>query len=311
MALLVVLMKRSIILTVITCTLVFSSCSINKLAVNAISDVLGGSEGGNSFLRDNDPQLVADALPFTIKLYETLIVENPENEGLLLNTGSVLIMYANAFVQTPADTLPDIEYKKQEEMYGRAKKLYLRGKDYLFRALELRYPGFNRAIEEENLDTVLKEMSAEDVPYLYWSAAGWFGAISIDVFDLKLSAHIPQAGKLMNRAYELDPDFSNGMIHEFYILYYASLPPEMGGDKEKARYHFRRAVELTNGLSASPYVSLATTLSVANQDRSEFRKLLEQALSIEPDKNPDSRLLNMIMQEKAEWYLNHIDDFFI
>ncbi len=304
-------MKKFIILTVIVCTVVFSSCSINKLAVNAISDVLGGSGGGNSFLRDNDPQLVADALPFTIKLYETLIVENPENEGLLLNTGSLLIMYANAFVQTPADMLPDNEYKKQEETYGRAKKLYLRGKDYLFRSLELRYPGFNRAIEEENLDTVLKEMSAEDVPYLYWSAAGWFGAISIDVFDLKLSAHIPQAGKLMNRAYELDPDFSNGMIHEFYILYYASLPREMGGDKEKARYHFHRAVELTNGMSASPYVSLAITLSVANQDRAEFRELLEQALAIEPDKDPDSRLLNIIMQEKAEWYLNHVDDFFI
>lgn len=304
-------MKKVNLTILLVFLVLFTSCSINKLAVNAVSDVLGGSGGGNSFMQDNDPQLVADALPFTIKLYETLLAENPNNTGVLLNTGMISVMYANAFIHTKADMLPDTEYKKREETYIRAKKLYLRGKDYLFRALNVHHPGFLEAVRQEELDSFLEKLSVEDVPFLYWASAGWFGAISVDIFDLKLSAHMPQAGKLMHRAYELDPDFSNGMIHEFYIQYYAALPKELGGSEEKARFHFNKAVELTNGSSASAYVSLATTVSIANQDRQEFTNLLEKALSIDPDEHPESRLLIIIMQEKARWYLDHIDDFFI
>jgi predicted anti-sigma-YlaC factor YlaD len=310
-----VYMKKITILVLFTVSLLFSACSINKLAVDAVSDVLGGTEGGSVFTSDNDPQLVKDALPFSLKLYETLLEKSPDHTGLLLNTGMGFIMYANAFVHTPADMLPDTQYRKQEEMLERAKKLYLRGRDYILRALEVRHPGFTELIEQKNPElrtaTLFKEMTKEDVPYLYWGSAGWFAAISVDFFDLELSVHLSKASALMQKAYELDPDFNDGLIHQFYILYYASLPADLGGDEQKARHHFERAVQLSDGTDPTPYVSLATTLSIKNQNREEFVTLLEKALAIDADEYPDNRLLIIVMQDKARWYLDHIEDFFI
>ena len=117
-----------------------TSCSINKLAVNMVAKTLSSGDS-TVFTGEEDPQLVADALPFAMKLYESLLEQTPENEELLLTTGSVFTMYANAFVQTPASMLPESEYEQQQQMLKRAKKLYLRGRGYLLQALELRYPG--------------------------------------------------------------------------------------------------------------------------------------------------------------------------
>jgi hypothetical protein len=84
----------------------FAACSINKLAINAVSDALTGEGSGEVFTGDSDPQLVGDAIPFAIKMYESLLAGNPNHQGLILTTGSLFVMYANAFVQGPAEHLP-------------------------------------------------------------------------------------------------------------------------------------------------------------------------------------------------------------
>lgn len=306
-------MKAKVVVIPILVTAIFlGSCSIQKMAMDSVADMLGGSaSGGSAFTRDEDPQLVGDALPFAIKLYETLLDSSPDHPGLLMATGQLFVMYSNAYVQTPADMLPEWEYEQQEAMYARAKSLYLRGRDYLFKGIDVNHPGFLDALDTGELEPIFTGMTEEDVPYLYWSAAGWFAAIAINVFDLELTLRIPKAKALMDRAYELDPDFGNGTIDDFYILFYASMPPDMGGDPEKARYHFARAVELSGGTNPSPYLSLATTLSIANQDVEEFINLLTIALEIDVDEDPDNRLANVIAQQKARWYLENIDRFFL
>ena len=85
----------------------------------------------------------------------------------------------------------------------------------------------------------------------------------------------------------------------------------MGGDPDAARYHFDRAVELSKGLSVGPYVSLAESVVVAEQDWQEFRDLLETALAIDPESAPSIRLLNTIGQRRAQWLLDRIDLYFI
>jgi predicted anti-sigma-YlaC factor YlaD len=287
-----------------------TSCSINKMAVNLVAKTLSTGDS-TVFTGEEDPQLVADSLPFAMKLYESLLEQTPDNEDLLLTTGSIFAMYANAFVQTPASMLPDSEYELQQESLQRAKKLYLRGRGYLLRALELRYPGFGEQLENNLLEEALAPTVEEDVPLLFWTSASWLGAFSTDTFDMKLLLSLPKPIAILNRALELDESFSNGMIHDTLISIYGSLPEAMGGSQDKARYHFDKAVEYSAGLSPSPYVALASTISVANQDVDEYRKLLEQALSIDADANPDNRLQILLSQEKARWLLDHVEDFFL
>jgi predicted anti-sigma-YlaC factor YlaD len=78
----------------------------------------------------------------------------------------------------------------------------------------------------------------------------------------------------------------------------------------RAREHFARAVELSGGLRASPYVTLAETVAVAEQNRTEFNQLLDRALLIDPDRKPEWRLMNLIIQQKARRLKERADDLF-
>ena len=62
---------------------------------------------------------------------------------------------------------------------------------------------------------------------------------------------------------------------------------------------------------AFPFISLAETVSVSKQDRSEFDSLLKRALAIDPDAKPQWRLTNVVMQRRARWLLSREDDLFI
>jgi predicted anti-sigma-YlaC factor YlaD len=302
--------RGSVLLAVAAAVGLFASCSINKMAVNVVAKTLSSGDS-TVFTSDDDPQLVADALPFAMKLYESLLEQAPKNEELLLSTGSLFAMYANAFIQTPAGMLPETDYEKQQQMLKRAKNMYLRGRGYLLRALELRHPGFGEHLANNQMEEALASTGSEDVPYLFWASASWLGAFSTEPFDMELLLNLPKALRMIERALELDESFGNGMIHDTLISVYGSLPASMGGSEERARYHFRKAVEESAGLSASPYLGLATTVSVANQDVEEFRLLLGQALDIDVEASPENRLQNLLSQQRARWLLEHQEDFFL
>lgn len=290
---------------------VMNSCSLKKMAMNKVADMLASPGSGTVFTGDNDPELVGDALPFTIKMYESLMVSMPWHLGLKLQTGSLYIMYANAFIQAPADMLAQEEIERQKYLFNRAKNLYLRGRDILLKALDHKYPGFLNRLDKKEYDRALAPMKKADVPLLYWAAAGWLGAFAIDPFDMKVGITVPGAAALMDRVLQLDPGFDGGAVHDFYTLYYGAMPDYMGGDFNKARDHFKKAIAASAGKITSPYLSLATTVAVKEQNLEEFEELLNKVLAVAPDADLSNRLLNTINRRKAEWLLKHAEDFFL
>jgi predicted anti-sigma-YlaC factor YlaD len=307
-------MKKSLFtisLHLVPILIFFPACSIKKLALNQVANALTSQTSGTVFSGDDDPELVGDALPFAIKLYESLMVANPGHLGLKLKTGSLYIMYANAFLQTPALMLPESEFKMQEFNYKRAKNLYLRGRDIVLSALEYKYPGFRQNLQKKLFAQALTVTSKKDVPLLYWAGAGWLGAYAIDPFDMDLGMTLPAAAALMERILVLEENYAAGAIHEFYVLYYGSLPEYMGGSLQKARNHFQKAIAISAGKSSTPYIALATTVAVKEQNIGEFQSLLKKALTIDPDSDPENRLLNILNRRKALWLIEHADDFFL
>ena len=300
----------AITLPVALVLLFLPACSIKKLAMNQVANALTAESSSTVFSGDNDPELVGDALPFAIKLYESLMAANPGHQGLKLKTGSLYIMYANAFLQTPALMLPENEFEAQEFNYKRAKNLYLRGRDIILSALENKYPGFKQYLQKKMYAQALQATTKKDVPLLYWAGAGWLAAYAINPFDMDLGITLPSAAALMDRVYQLEENYAAGTIHEFYILYYGSLPEYMGGSLPKARLHFEKAIASSAGKSSTPYIALATTVSVKEQNLDEFRSLLAKALAIDPEVDPENRLVNILNQRKANWLLEHAGDFF-
>ncbi len=302
-------MKKIIVFLIgIVLISVFAGCSLKEMAIRTVADSLTG-DTGDVFTGDNDPDLIEDSLPFALKLYEALLEKTPDHQGLILTTGSGYVMYANAFLQSKALMLPLEEYEAKVRLKKRAVNLYIRGRDILLQGLDRKYPGISASRDDDTTKEILEAACAEDTALLYWSAAGWMGAYSLDPFTPEIAAGITKAVLMIKRAYELDPDFSNGAIHDLLIQYYASFPMEK--DLQKAKYHFEAAVEISGGVLASPYVSYATSVSIQQQDAEEFIGLLETALDIEVDKAPDSRLANIISQRKAAWYLENIENFFL
>jgi len=287
-----------------------SSCSINKMAVKAVSNSLGES-GMAAFSKDDDPQLVKEALPFALKLNEILIESDPGNYMVKATTGKLCIIYSNLFVQTPASMLDYKDWKKQSEMYERAKKLYARGSNYLKESLELKY---KIKIDLSDKKTIEYNFKKEDADSLYWLGAGMMSAITIDLTDPFLAPFRDGSIGIMFIAYDLDPDYGNGALHEYFLMYYASMPESMGGSLLKAEYHFKKALELSEGRKISPYIAYATTVCTKKQTKEgleEFKKMLETAISFDINKYPENRLENTISKEKAVWLYNNIDNYFL
>lgn len=296
---------------IILIALITSNCSINKMVTNKLADRLASPEGGEVFTGDDDPELIKDALPFALKLYESLLQSVPDNEELLLATGKAYCMYAYAFIHFEADMLPQEESEKKEKMMKRTKKLYIRGRNYIIRALELRYEGFTNKLKENKLNTILTKTEKEDVPYLFWAGMAWVGAFSVDPFDMELSITRPKAVAMIDRAYKLDPSFENGSIDNFYISYYGSIPKDIGGSEEKAREHYKRALKITKGLQGAPYLNLASSVCIQKQKQEEFEELCNKVIEIDIEKDPKNRLVNVLMQRKAQYMLDHLDDYFL
>jgi len=299
--------KISIIFAILTVFCLFlPSCSINKLAMNLVADALTGEGNSDVFTGDSDPELVGDAIPFAIKMYESLLSQNPTHQGLMLTTGSMFVMYANAFVQGPSEMLPQSDWKGREDGALRAKLLYLRGYEILYNALETKYPGFKKAAADENaIKPYLDKFKKDDVGTIYWAVAGGLSAYSIDLLDFQLSSCLPQWNAMIHRAYLLDPDFGGAAMDEFFIIFYASLPEMMGGDKEKAKQHFDITMKKTGGKSAGAYVSFAQSICIPDQDYDTFKDYLEKAIAINPNDDASTRLVNIISQRKARWLLEN------
>ncbi len=283
-------------------------CSVRKFAVNKVADALTGD--GSTFTSDDDPELVRDALPFSLKLMESLLVESPEHPGLLLTLGSGFTQYAFAFVQQEAERLEDDDLDRARELQVRARRLYLRGRNYSLRGLEAAHPGFTNALRTDPREAVRTARKA-DVPFLYWSAVGWAGAIAQAKDDPSLVADLPQVEALIDRALELDESWDRGTLHGLMITFEMSRTTGSGDSVERATHHFARARELGGEALAGPYVAYAESVCVPGEDRARFEQLLHQALAIDPDADPGTRLENLIHQRRAKWLLNRIDRLFL
>jgi predicted anti-sigma-YlaC factor YlaD len=279
-----------------------------RIAINKLADSL--AETGTTYTADNDPELVGAALPFSLKLVEGLLTQTPKHRGLLTMAASGFTEYAYAYVQQEADAAEPDNVDRAGELRGRARRLYLRARDYGLRGLETRHRGFRQAVSGQ-AGAAVHECRRADVPLLYWTAAAWAAAISVSKDHPQLIADQPIVEALIDRAFELDPDFDSGALHGFLIQYEMARQGASGDPIARARSHFDREVALTSGGLAAPFLSLAEAVSVATGNRSEFQTLLRRALAVDPDARPEWRLQNLIAHKRARWLLSREDELFV
>jgi predicted anti-sigma-YlaC factor YlaD len=299
--------EASLLGTVLALSLLTCGCSLRQLAINKAADTL--ASGSTVFASDDDPELIRAAAPFSLKLMESVLAEAPRHRGLLAAASGGFTQYAYAFVSQDAERLETVDLALAEAHRSRARTLYRRARDYGLRGLDAAHGDFSERLRRDPPDAV-SAARREDVALLYWTAASWAALISLSKEDPELIADLPQVEALIDRAAALDESFDSGAIHSFLITYEMVRPGGKGSPEARARAHFARAVELSRGQQAGPYVALAEAVSIARQDRAEFRSLLARALAVDVNARPEWRLANSVMQQRARWLLASGDQLF-
>ena len=287
--------------------LVLCAGCLKQIALSSVADSLSAS--GNGYARDDDPELVRDAVPVVIKLMEQIHEALPKHQPLAVALTRTTTAYGVAFIEEDADRVEDEDVQAGKVLRNRAKRMFLRARGYGFDALELALPG-SRAIltgnDRDKRAALLERAQKKDVPALYWLAAAWGSAIANAKDDMQLVGELPVVAALMKRALALDESWEEGSIHEFFITYDAA----QGDGKAAAKKHFERAIELSHNKKLSPYVSYAEAVCVDAQDKKEFVRLLDKVLAFDVDSDLDHRLVNIIAQRRARWLMSRIDDLF-
>ena len=273
-----------------------------------MADALSG-DGTGVFATDDDPELVGEALPFALKSMEAILQAAPRHRDLLIATSAGFVQYGHAYVLQPALALENENLQAARKVRERAKRLFLRARQYGIQALDLDHPGFSEAIFADPVAAV-EGMERKDVAALYWTGVAWGSAISAGKSDMSLIGDLPIVATIMEKALELNPGWQNGALHEFFIVYDSARSEAAGGGSARVEHHFKRAMALNQGRSISPLVLLAESVCIQQQNRQRFESLLKQSLAFDVSRYPEFRLANIMAQRKARYLLDNVDSFF-
>ncbi len=246
--------------------------------------------------KHDDIILVSQGIPTYLLLLEGLLESHPNDARLLTSASEAYTSYAILL------ELDDPE---------RANRLYARGKKYGLKALASNKklaPLLGAPFSE--FSTIRQHLKPSDLPRVFWAASSWGAWISTNLESMHALAQLPKVILLMEWTVEIDGSFQYASPHLFLGVYYASLPPMLGGNPDKALAHFDRAIELTGGQSLMALVLKARYYARQIFDRELHDALLKKALSQRTNTIPELTLQNEIAQKMARTLLEGSNEFF-
>ena len=158
-------------------------------------------------------------------------------------------------------------------------------------------------------DKNIRAMDVDDVPALYTLGAAWGGWIMTHRDDLNAIAEISRVEAIMERVLVLDESYEEGGAHLYVGVIATLLPPALGGKPDKAREHFERAIEISEGRNLVAKVVYARQYARLMFDRELHDRLLREV--VEADPNVEGFvLINHVAQQQARELLDGSDDYF-
>jgi len=160
-------------------------------------------------------------------------------------------------------------------------------------------------------EAIVKAATQQQMPLLYWAAAGLARWGKHAPFAKKVAAR-SKIRLYWDRVLELDPTYFHGGAYRFFGGYYALVPPITGEqDVKKSREMFEKAI------AAAPYY-LETKVLYAEayaahpkvRDRDLFRRLLQEVVGADAGNDPDYAAENRLAQKKAQALLAQENELF-
>lgn len=294
--------KAGLVPLALVAALQLVACTPRQLIVDSLADELSAAGQGN----ENDLDLLRDAAPFHLKLSESVLRQNPGHRALAESVAAGFTQYAYAFVAFEAERIEARDAKAAERLRVRAARLYERAHRHAMAALDSASPGFSAALADRG-KTSRPNLRRDQVGLAYWAAASWGGWISLSKDDPDVVADLPQAVRLAQVAWAVDPDWGQGALTGLLGTFEAARP---GGSPKQALAYFDRAIAQSGGRSAAALLGKAEGHALPAGDRALFESLLRQALAIKDEAGSPLRTQNEVMRQRAAWLLDKADDLF-
>ncbi len=291
----------------VVAAIALGGCSVRQMAIDTLGDTL--ASGGSVYEADADVALVGDALPFSLKLLDSLIAESPRHRGLLTAGSRAYLLYAYGFVGFEAEQLARDDVDRANVVRARAHNLSMRAHRYAMRGLEVRHPGLAARLATDPGAAVLAVSDAQDVELLHAAAASLGLAIGHAKGDAAMLVRLPEVDALLARALVLDEGWNDGALHELAVSWRAARPGIV--DRAAVDTHYARALALSRGTRAALFVAYAEAAAVREQDRVLFESLLARALAVDAEARPQEQLQDALAKRRARWLAAHADRLFV
>ncbi|MBU0730003.1 MAG: TRAP transporter TatT component family protein [Proteobacteria bacterium] len=247
--------------------------------------------------QQTDLNLVCEGAPSFLLIIDSLIVSNPQSLKMLMAGTQAYASYTAVLAECNRD-----------ERMG---QLSLKAKKYGLTLLGL-FPKFKENMEKPvtEFENAISGFNKNDVDALFWGGYGWATNIMHQDGSPAALADLLKIEQIMLKVVELEDTYYNGAAHLFLGVYYGSRPSMYGGQPEKSRQHFEKALAISNHQFLAVQVAFAENYARMTFDRDLYGKLLQEVVDFPLESRPELSLTNQVAKRKARRLLDQIDDFF-
>ena len=282
-------MKQALLIGILAFSL--SGCAIvMSSAASGLTDNIS-----DSVLNQDDPETAKAALPTFMVLIDGMIRDNPEDPQLLASGATLYASYGAIFAD-------------DEE---RASRLTRRARQYAFDAMCESYEpacGWRSANYDEFVAT-LDGIGPKQAEYLYTYGFASLVFLRAHASDWNSLAELPQMEALFQRYMDISGDEVNSAVYMYMGILLTLRPPALGGEPERAREFFEKAIEATGGKDLGVKVEYARGYAKLLYERELHDRLLNEVMAADPYQDGYT-LSNVLAKEQAEALLAEADDYF-
>ncbi len=282
-------MKQALVIAILASSL--SGCAI---VVSSAASGLGETISA-SVLNQDDPEIAKAAMPTFMVMIDGVIQDNPTDPDVLAAGATLYASYGAVFAD--------------EEQ--RASRLTTRARRYALTAMCETYEpacGWPDANYDEFVATLegIRPKHA-DVLYTYgFASLAFLRAHSSDWNSL---AELPQIEALFDRYLDISGDEVNSAVYTYMGILLTLRPPALGGEPERAREYFEKAIEVTDGRDLSAKVEYARGYAKLLYERELHDRLLNEVVAADPY-HDGFTLGNVLAKDEAAVLLAEADDYF-
>jgi len=291
-----------------------SGCSPRGVLIGEVGQII--YDGQAAYEQEPDLYLLSQSFPAHFKLMEALSINDPRNVQLLLLIARLYGGYAFAVLETEQEALrydqpPAIGLGlSTEKIAQRMAHCFQTGAEYALNALAVKHPDVRERLKTaQGAASFFDSLGRADVPALFWYGFNLAGYIQHNLHSVHAMGQANRVESAMRRVIALDPGYYHGSAHLVMMVYYASRAPMMGGNPERAQWHYEQHRMAMPQPVRLRELYRARFMMVRGQQREAFTRTMSE-LSAEVRRQAPLALLDSVAAHRAAVYLRVADQFF-